>query len=95
METSAIPLRFILTGRRILYYWTILNKPGSELVKQVFEAQKEFETNDSWVKQVENDLRTCEIDLKEEDIKKLSQYKIKKLVANNQGFTLFKKVSVG
>ena len=82
METSAIPLRFILTGRRILYYWTILNKPGSELVKQVFEAQKEFETNDSWVKQVENDLRTCEIDLKEEDIKKLSQYKIKKLVAN-------------
>ena len=59
METSAIPLRFILTGRRILYYWTIINKPSSELVRQVFEAQKEFKTNDSWVIQVENDIQTC------------------------------------
>ena len=81
METSAIPLCFILTGRRILYYWTIINKPRSELVRQVFEAQKEFKTNDSWVKQVENDIQTCGINLKEEEIKKLSQYKIKKLVA--------------
>ena len=81
METSAIPLRFILTGRRILYYWTILNKPSSELVKQVFEAQKEFKTHDSWVKQVENDMKTCEIDLTDDEIQKLSHYKIKKLVA--------------
>ena len=47
----------------------------------MFEAQKEFKTNDSWVKQVENDIQTCGINLKEEEIKKLSQYKIKKLVA--------------
>ena len=42
IETSTIPFRFILQGRRVMYYWTILRKSESELVKQVFIAQQEF-----------------------------------------------------
>ena len=32
IETSTIPFRFILQGRRIMYDWTILRKSESELV---------------------------------------------------------------
>ena len=33
LETSAIPFRFILMGRRIMFYWALLNKSDSELAK--------------------------------------------------------------
>jgi hypothetical protein len=77
----AIPLRFILTGRRIMYYWTILQKPKSELVREVFEAQSMFKSEDSWATQVQNDIKDCDINLTEDEINKISQYKLKKLVA--------------
>ena len=80
LETSAIPIRFILIGRRLMYYWTILNKPKSELVREVFEAQKLFKSKDSWISQVEDDLKLYEIDMNEDELKKLSKYKMKKLV---------------
>ena len=32
LETSTWPLRFILMGRKLMFYWTILNKSESELV---------------------------------------------------------------
>ena len=83
METSAIPFRFILQGRRMLYYWGILNKPNLELVKEVFEAQKQFATNDSWVTQVKNEMESCGIDICESDFKQLSLYKVKKLVSKS------------
>ena len=37
-ETGCLPIRFILQGRRLLYYWTLLNKPNDELVKNVFDV---------------------------------------------------------
>ena len=57
LETSALPVLFILMGRRLMYYWTILNKPNDELVREVFDAQNMFRTKDSWIVQVENDLK--------------------------------------
>ena len=34
LEIGCSPIRFILQGRRLLYYWTLLNKPEDELVKR-------------------------------------------------------------
>ena len=39
-----------------------------------------FKTKDSWVEQVEEDLISCEINLSDEEIQSLSQYKMSKLV---------------
>ena len=38
LETGALPLRFVITARRLLFFWTILHKPEHELVKQTFRA---------------------------------------------------------
>ena len=56
LETSALPFRFILFGRRIMYYWTLLHKLKNELASEVFEAQKLFKSKDSWIVQVEDDM---------------------------------------
>ena len=56
METFENPFQFILQVRRMRYYWAILNKQNSELVNEVFEAQQQFATNDSWVTQVTNEM---------------------------------------
>ena len=55
LETGCLPIRFILQGRRLLYYWTILNKSDEELVKKVFDAQKEFSSKNDWILQIEKD----------------------------------------
>ena len=77
IETSSIPFRFIVQGRRIMFYWTILKE--SELAKQVFSAQQEFPEKNDWFSQVLEDLLAFEIFQTESEIKKMSKYKIKKL----------------
>lgn len=80
LETSTLPLRFILQGRRLMYLWSILKKPKTELVREVYKAQKQFKTKGSWAEQVEEDLQICNIDLTDDDIENLSQYQMSKLV---------------
>ena len=80
IETSTIPLRFVLQGRRIMYYWTILKKPKTELVKRVFLALKEFPVKDDWLQQVKADLVDCDIILTETQIRSMSRYSFKSLV---------------
>ena len=38
IETSTIPVHFLLVSRRLLYYWSILQKYEEEHVKKVFNA---------------------------------------------------------
>ena len=82
LESSAWPLRFIIMARKFMFYWTILNKSDSELVKQVFTTQGQFPSkkNDDWVSEVRGDLKNCNINLSDDEIKKMSQYKFKKIV---------------
>ena len=82
IETSTIPLRFILQGRRIMYLWTILRKSESELVKRVFLAMQEFPAKNGtdWASQVSQDLADCEIFYTQEEISKMSKFKFKQIV---------------
>jgi hypothetical protein len=80
LESSAWPFRFILMGRQLMYYWTILQKSESGLVGAVFNAQRDFPTEGSWISEVQGVLKSCEIHYTEEEIKKMSQFKFKKIV---------------
>ena len=42
LETGAIPVRFVIIGRRLMFLWSILQKDDSELVRKVYNAQKVF-----------------------------------------------------
>ena len=43
IETFTTPVRFVLMGRRMMYFWTLLQKSESELAKQVYNTQKCFQ----------------------------------------------------
>jgi hypothetical protein len=77
IETSTVPLRFILRGRRLMYYWTILHKSESELVKRVFLALKEFPSKRrDWMADVREDIAYFELNVTEEEILKMKKIQI-------------------
>ena len=80
LETAAIPVRFLLVKRRLLYYWSILTKSDEELVKKVFKAQKSFPVKNDWIFQIKDDLEICKIELSENEIANMKQITFKKLV---------------
>ena len=80
IETNSVPLRYIIMARRIMYYWNILQKDDSELVKKVFVTQRSLVTKNDWVTQLENDLSECRISLSEEQIRSMKKDKFKALV---------------
>ena len=65
-ETGTIPLRWIMTQRRINYLKHILTRDDDELIKKVFTAQKEAPTQGDFVKLVEKDLK--DLNIKYEDL---------------------------
>ena len=79
-ETNVLPLRFVLMGRRLMFLWTILNKPDSEFVRQVYNTQLLFPVHNDWVYQIRSDKELTGIDLSDNEIKLMSKYRFKKLV---------------
>ena len=86
LETSAWPLRFIIMGRKLMYYWTMLRKSDSELAKSVFNAQLKFPSKVEWISDTKDILNYCNIELSAEDIKKMSQQKFKLIVKEKLQF---------
>ena len=81
IELSILPVKFIVKGRRMMFYWTMLNKSENEIAKQVFEAQKEFPGKKmDWVRQVKEDFMFCEMDYEESEIKTMKREYFKKIV---------------
>ena len=44
LEANILPFRHIIVARRLMYYWTILQKSESELVRSFYYAQRDFPT---------------------------------------------------
>ena len=82
LETNTIPLRFIIIARRLMFYWSILQKPENELVKQVLRAQQLSPVKNDLCLEIEENLKYCNICLSEEEISTMKKSKFKNLVNN-------------
>ena len=80
LETAALPLRFIIIGRRLMFYWNILQKNEKELVRKVFDTQQLNPVKNNICLQFEEDLKTCDIQLSSTQITSLKKMKFKRLV---------------
>ena len=80
LETGALPLRFIITARRLFFYWTILHKPEHELVKQAFRAQQISPVKNDWWLQVQKDMKEHDIDLSELEISTMKKSTFKRVI---------------
>ena len=75
LETGAIPIRWIIKQRRINYLKHILSRNETELIRKVFEAQKQQPTSGDFVTFVRKDLE--ELGITEEDVDNLSKKQLK------------------
>ena len=79
LETSTIPVRFLLMKKRLQYYWNILQRDENELVKKVYNSQKSLSVKNDWFLQIKSDLDKCEIHLSESEISKMRKYPFNKV----------------
>ena len=56
LETGCIPLRFLMQSRRLMYLHHILRRDDKELIKRVYNAQKENITKGDFAEQVKRDM---------------------------------------
>ena len=80
IESNVTPIKFILMGRRVMFFWTILNKSKSELVCQTVEAMIEFPDDGGWMALVRKDLHFLDIQYSDEYLAMLSKKEISTLV---------------
>jgi hypothetical protein len=57
LEAGAIPIRFILSSRRLIYHQTILKREENELVKRIYNEQRKNPTVGDFVELVHEDFK--------------------------------------
>ena len=77
LETSQIPLRYILASRRILYLHTILQRSKDDLIRRVYNAQKADPVKGDFCQLVEDDMRLVGMNLSEEEMTRITKYQMK------------------
>ena len=77
LECGAVPLRFVIMSRRILYLQTILKKDDAEMVRKMYEAQKINKTKGDFSDLVHQDLHKLEMNESEAEIKTLTKQQLK------------------
>ena len=80
LETKSIPIRYIVASRRIMYLQNILQRDKNEMVRRVYEAQKEDPSSGDFVELVNEDCAAIKLDMTEKDIEKMPKLRFKKIV---------------
>ena len=80
LEAGLMPIRFIISKRRLLYLWNILQRDDSELLKRFYFAQKVVKTKNDWAEMIENEKKEFEIDYSDEEISRMKESKYKSIV---------------
>ena len=80
LEANILHFRYIIIARRLMYYWNVLQKSESELVRKVLQTQQLSPVKNDWCVQVSADLKLCGITLTESEISRMSKHKLKNLV---------------
>ena len=94
LETGAIPIKQMMMNRRMMYQQNILKRSPDELLRQVYEAQKENPVRGDWIKMINNDFETLEIDMNENEIQLKSKCEYKSQVKHIIKEHVFKKLKI-
>ena len=78
LETGALPVKYVITSRRMNYLKHIHMLEEHELVKRIFQAQRDDPKKGDWCESVKNDLETFNID--EDKLKTLNKNQAKKYI---------------
>ena len=73
LETSSLPIEYILASRRLNYLHNVLTKDADELVQRVYFAQKVNPNKGDWCIIIQNDMEMVNMNLSECEISSMSK----------------------
>ena len=73
LETSALPIEYILASPRLNYLHNVLSKKEEELVKRVYNAKKVNPCKGDWCILIQNDMELVKINMSESEISSMSE----------------------
>ena len=73
LETKAIPIRYVVASRRILFLQTILKREENEMIKRVYKAQKAQPSPGDFVNLVNEDSELIGLDMTESEMTNISE----------------------
>ena len=77
IESGKVPVRFLISVRRIMYWWNIIHVKNTDILPRVYSVQKVSTIQGDWVKLLETDKKLFKITLSDEEMQKVSKFKIK------------------
>ena len=80
IETAKLPIRFVISKRRLMYLWNILKQNQNELIRKVFNAQKLVKTKGDWFDMINKEREKYGIEETHEEISKMSKFRFKRIV---------------
>ena len=80
LESGTIPIRFIISSRRLMYLRTIITKDDDELVRRIFNAQVDNPSPGDYVELIKNDFQKIEEPFEEKEVLNKSKHEYKKLI---------------
>ena len=80
LELGIYPLKYHLAKRRFMYLWHILHTDTSELIRKVFDLQKSSSNKGDWVKIMEEEQGTYDLQVSDAEISNMSRGKFENIV---------------
>ena len=80
LEAGALPVRFIISTRRMIYLQTLMRRNRSELTRKVYEAQTEQTTKGDYVDLLKADFDMIDVKMDNDTIEKVSVKSYKKFI---------------
>ena len=90
LEAGALPIRFILSSRRMIYLQTILKREDSELTKRIYKAQTDDPLPGDLSELLKKDFESIEETMDESAIKNVNEKSYKKVIKTKVRRAAFK-----
>ena len=69
LEAGALPIRFIISSRRLLFHNNILKRENQELIRRIYNEQLNNPTKGDFVEMIKDDFKTFNIVQNDEEIR--------------------------
>ena len=76
IESGKIPVRFLISMRRIMFWLHIVHVNKEDMLYRVYSAQKVSPVQGDWVKLLDSDKSLFNINMTDDDIESISSYKL-------------------
>ena len=83
MEAGLLPVRFVVMKRRMMYLHNLVTKSTSELIRNVYEVQKNIHTKHDWYNLVQENKAELNIMKTDDEISRMSQIQFRVLVTKS------------